>query len=489
MILVMLAGCELNEEVIRNEKYAEKIKIRESSLDKLLGEGKFLTAYSKVYANRDKSRTAMEAQYNFTIVPHGAKVIEDGTKTSYTFKITREISNPDFFENLVINVDSLEQPSAYLLKYTPSEPSHPSSHNSFTFKGDIKLTPIVYDVSEMGKDIVCHTATIMMCNEPWTNGGSTEPHAATAQCNNPNHLFSVTTTTCDVVAGGGSMGAGAGQYTGGNNTGGQSGSGGGGDDTPTDGSSNPPSNCPRCPNIITVPVEDVASEEAPVQNPCVQLKNLLKQKFVKSGLNYLKNNLETNLETVYSLEYNKTDKSVSLRPGISGTRSGLVRVFPTTFASIHNHPVKTGDDESSFPMFSADDLLTPYEISLSNNSYSDSSFDYPVTNIMVVPDNTYALIPNNLQALSVLSAKFQNSESKTKFVNELKKIYRLKGDPWNVDQNTLAREFLKFVNEKYNLDISVYQISNNQLYSTNPTWSKIIIDPDNPTDIKKIPCN
>ena len=160
MILVMLAGCELNEEVIRNEKYAEKIKIRESSLDKLLGESKFLTAYNKVYANREKSRTVMEDQYNFTIVPHGAKIIDDGNKTSYTFKITREVSNPNYFENLVINVDSLGQPSAYILKYTPSEPIHSSSHHSFMFKGDIDLMPINYTTSLSGKDIVCHTATI-----------------------------------------------------------------------------------------------------------------------------------------------------------------------------------------------------------------------------------------------------------------------------------------------------------------------------------------
>lgn len=35
MILVMLTGCELNEEVVRNENYTAQIKIRETILTRI----------------------------------------------------------------------------------------------------------------------------------------------------------------------------------------------------------------------------------------------------------------------------------------------------------------------------------------------------------------------------------------------------------------------------------------------------------------------
>ena len=489
MTLVLLAGCELNEEVVRRENYTAKIKIREASLDELLGERKFMAAYNKIYTTKEKSRTMMEAQYGFTIVPHGAKVIEADNRTSYTFKITREHNSPAYFENLVINVDSLEQTSAYIVKYTKSTPLSLSNvHGSFYFKGDIHISPIKYNIEPAERTLHCVTATIMMCKEHSSGNAIGPVHVAGPNCNNNEYLYGVTTTTCDMTAGGGSFGGGAGGYSGGD---GMGGSGGGGDgEVPTDGDIlTPPNNCLRCPDFTTAPVEEMDPNDTSVSpNPCVQLGNLLKQKIVKNGLNYLKNNLQNNLETVYSLEYNKTDKNVSLRPGISGTRSGIIRVYPTTFGVVHNHPVKIEDEDSSYPMFSADDLFIPYQIAMSN-SINIQSIDYPVTNIMVAPDNTYALIPNNLQALSALSVKFQNATAKRKFIDELQEIYEKNGKPWDVDQNTLLREFIKFVNDKYNLDIAIYQASNNDLYGANPNWSKVIIDPNAPNEVTSIPCN
>ena len=466
MILVMLAGCELNEEVIRNEKYAEKIKIRESSLDKLLDEGKFLTAYNKVYANRDKSRTAMEAQYNFTIVPHGAKVIEDGTKTSYTFKITREISNPDFFENLVINVDSLGQSSAYLLKYTPSEPSHPSSHNSFTFKGDIKLTPIVYDVSEMGKDIVCHTATVMMCNEPWTNGGSTEPHAATAQCNNPNHLFSVTTTTCDVVAGGGSMGAGAGQYTGGNNTGGQSGSGGGGDETPTDGSLNPPSNCPRCPNIITVPVEDIDSENTqPSKTPCGHLKNLVKTKPVQDSFKTLDDRKYQNAEWGFGFQTFNTSGTIMPPSIVQSSHTDPNKLDMSTaiggnfIGASHTHPISSS---GYYPMFSLDDIEYLLNVSRKHNNNGQPK-DYSVYILtLTVPEGVFAIkIKDPLKFYTNFNSK------KDEIFNKIDLKYDKIKPSGEMDKFKMA--FLDII-DQFDLGIGLYQASTEDI----AVWGELV---------------
>jgi len=482
-ILIALFGCELEQDAIQKNSYQEKVKIRRSTFDALLKERNFVNAFSKLSQGQNKglqSKTVMEAEYGFTIMPNLAKVIESAGSTSYTFKITREINSIDYFENLVIDTDSLGQTNAYILKYTPSEPLAPAAHNSFNFTGRVKITPITYNTDEIGKTTICVTAQILMCDQAWSST-NTGVHVATNDCQDQNHLFYAPVTTCYSVngdIGGGDFGDDPGVIV-------PIGGGGGDGSPPTNGDLTPPNNCPRCPIIITAPVEDVPP--TPTQpNPCVKLGKLIQQKKVKSGLNHLKNNLETNLETVYSLEYDATNNSVSFRPGVSGTRSGVVRIFPTTFGAAHNHPVKLEDDDSSYPMFSADDLLTPYQIAMSSGFQPT---DYPLTNLMVVPENTYALIPNDVQSLSILTSKFANEKSLRDFNSELRDLYIAKGKPWNVDQNTLAREFLKFVNQKYNLNISLFQMSNSDFYNNNNTWSEVKLDPTSPTGITKTPCN
>lgn len=399
LLLIALLSCEIENDVIQKNDYTEKVKIRQSTFDQLLKEQTFVAAFSKFSKQKNRgtqSKTVMEAEYGFSIVPNMAKVIESGHNTSYTFKITRQINNSEYFENLVINRDSLSEITAYILKYIPSKPLSPSDiHQSFHFEGGVSITPIVYNGSEISKTTICITAQILMCDQAWSST-NTGVHVATNDCKDQNHLFYSPVTTCYTVNGD----VGGGDF--GDDPVVIAPIGGGGGDPPTDGT--PPNNCPRCPVIITAPVEDVAP--APIQpNPCEKLGKLIQQKKVKSGLNHLKNNLETNLETVYSLEYDATNNSVSLRPGASGTRSGMVRIFPTTFGAAHNHPVKLEDDDSSYPMFSADDLLTPYQIAMSSGF---QPADYPLTNLMVAPDNTYALIPNDVHSLSILTSKFAN---------------------------------------------------------------------------------
>ncbi|WP_347070145.1 hypothetical protein [Flavobacterium sp. WV_118_3] len=483
MILVMLTGCELNEEVVRNENYAAKIKIRETSLDKLLGESKFATAYNKVYANRDKSRTVMEAQYNFNIVPHGAKVIEDGTKTSYTFKITREINNPDYFENLVINVDSIGQPSAYILKYTPSEPLHSGAHGSFVFKGAIKLTPINYNVSQMSKDIVCHTATVMMCNE--ANSGNTVgvEHVRGVNCNNSDFLYSVTSTTCDVVGGGGSFGAGAGQYTGGNNTGGQSGNGGGGDEDPSGGNSNPPGNCPRCPNIITVPVEDWI--EPPLH--CDKLNELLKSFNFKAAITNLRSPqvLTGNRELGYNLLLNAQGKLSLVEVPEGNTGDSYVNyssTSPILFGGLHSHR------NVHAPMFShADVFILSKFYAQYNYSANQGTPDPKIpVHLLVSYQGVYALCMDNQSAIQKLQEIYSDKDKRRKFINEIQKRY----DKY-ADKNTLLpngypsdyqKNLLDFLNEN-NLAISLYKADDNLT-----KWTKLVLNTD-PSTKTNIPIN
>ncbi len=483
MILVMLTGCELNEEVVRRENYAAKIKMRESSLYKLLGESKFLTAYNKVYANRDKSRTAIEALYNFNIVPYGAKVIEDGTKTSYTFKITREINNPDYFENLVINVDSIGQPSAYILKYTPNEALYSSSHGSFTFKGNIDLIPINYNVSLMGKDIVCHTATIMMCNEDKSGNKVGPEHVRGDGCGNSAFFYGVTTTTCDAVAGGGSFGAGAGQYTGGNNTGGQSGNGGGGDEDPNGGSSNPPSNCPRCPNIITVPVEDWV--EPPLH--CDKLNELLKSFNFKAAITNLRSPqvLTGNREQGYNLILNTQGKLSLVEVPAENTGDSYVNyssTSPSLFGGLHSHR------NVHAPMFSHADVFILSKFYVQHNYSANQSTPNPKIPVHILVSNqaTYAISADDVEAIQHLNAIYANKKSRNRFMDQIDSAQQDLAD-----KNTLLpagyaidyqKSFLTFLKNN-NLNISLYKLDENMT-----KWTKLALN-DNPDTKTNKPIN
>lgn len=483
-ILIALFGCELEQDAIEKNNYQEKVKISQSTFDALLKDQNFVNAFSKLSKDKNKniqSKTVMEVEYGFIVVPNLVKVIERVGGTSYTFKIAREINSFDYFENLVINVDSLNEITAYIIKYLPTKPLSLSGiHQSFQFEGGVSITPIVYNGSETGKTTICSTAQILMCDQAWSST-NTGVHVATSNCQDQNHLFYSPVTTCYTTngdIGGGDFGDEPAVIV-------PIGGGGRDGSSPSNGGLTPPNNCLRCPVFVTAPVEEMAPVISPSE-PCRKLGKLIQQKKIKSGLNHLKDNLETNLETVYSLEHDATNNSVSLRPGGSGTRSGMVRIFPTTFGAAHNHPVKLQDEDSSYPMFSADDLLTPYQIAM-NSGFQP--VDYPLTNLMVVTGNTYALIPNDIQTLSILTSKFATEKSLRDFNSELRDLYFAKGKPWDIDQDTLAREFLKFVNQTYNLKISLYQMSNSNIYNTNNTWSEIKLDPSSPTGITKTPCS
>ena len=487
-MLFALFSCELNEEVIRRESDTNKINIREASLEKLLRENKFVNAYNAVYANREKSRTVMEGQYSFTIVPHGAKVIEDGNKTSYTFKITREISNPDYFENLVINVDSLGQPSAYILKYTPSEPLSLSAHGSFAFKGQVKITPIVYNASEMDKTTICVTAQILMCDQAWSPD-NTGVHVATNECNDQNHLFYSPVTTCYTtngdIGGGGDGDPGVTVPIG--DDGGGSGGGGGDGDPSTGGGLTPPNHCPRCPVFETTPVEEWT--EPPLH--CDKLKGLLKSAAVKNAIRALNSEqvFGGTKEKGYNLALNPQNKLIATEVPYQSTGESSVRYSQSAmlFGGIHCHL------RSHAPMFSHDDVAilsgfyTRHNF-IGNNGVADPTI--PV-HIVVTNQGIYAISADDHVSIQKLLDIYSNKDSRKKFINDIGKRYDKLAD-----ENTLLpigylqnyqKTFLEFLKEN-DLNISLYN-ANDDLTG----WTKLSLNNDSNTNtnepIIKTNCN
>ena len=487
----LLTGCELEEDVIQKNAYRERLAIRNSTFDALSKEQPFVQALSGL--NKGKhgkgsfSGTIMEAQYGFTILPDKAVVIEKEGKTSYTFQIVRETPDSTYFENLVIHTDNPGSTRAFIVKYTPEVPIVPSvTHESFYFSGAIRITPIEYNAELAGKKIVCVTATVMMCDQSWSGSGSTTPHVATQYCNNPNHLFEVTTTTCDMVAGGGSFGAGAGQYSGGDGMGGTGGGGGDGEPGNDDGLT-PPNPCPRCPDFTTVPV--LEPSEPAVH--CDKLKELLKSAAVKNAIRALNSEqvFGGTKEKGYNLALNPQNKLIATEVPYQSTGESSVRYSQSAmlFGGIHCHLF------SHFPMFSHDDVAilsgfyTRYNYS-GNNGVPDPTI--PV-HILVSEIGVYAISADDVESLNKLNSIYSNPDDRIGFQENMENKYRdlerreQKGEI--ITTKDYQEVFLKFLKEN-NLNISLYKTDEGLT-----EWAKLVLknDLDNSinNDIILINCN
>ncbi|THF51844.1 hypothetical protein E6C50_08815 [Flavobacterium supellecticarium] len=469
-ILIALFGCELEQDAIQKNSYQEKVKIRRSTFDALLKERNFVNAFSKLSQGQNKglqSKTVMEAEYGFTVMPNLAKVIESAGSTSYTFKITREINSIDYFENLVVNVDSLGQSSAYILKYTPSEPLTPAAHNSFNFTGRVKITPITYNTDEIGKTTICVTAQILMCDQAWSST-NTGVHVATNDCQDQNHLFYAPVTTCYSVngdIGGGDFGDDPGVIVP---------IGGGGDGSPpTEGGLTPPNNCQRCPIIITAPVEDPDPATQTPPTPCNHLKNLTASPAVKSSFKTLdsrktqdgewgfgfqtQNSTSNSIQppNVIEASYNNPNK-LNMEKAIGGNYIG----------ASHTHPhISYG----YYPMFSYDDLQYLMQVGLKhdNNGKPKDWTKYVLT--LTTYDGIFAIKIKD--PVKFFAAMGQNGK---KINTRIQDDYRSLSTGTSMD--TFKKTFLNILAD-FDLGVGLYEgsidLNATDLASTNFNWGEL----------------
>lgn len=168
--------------------------------EEIMTNKKFVNSFSKLpkskrnISNATLGRTVMENEYGFTIANKPAKVIENNGETSYTFLITRDTTNADSFENLVIQTDSLNTTKAVIIKYNLTSPILSTEDNSYSFSSNSEIIPIVYNnatVSETAKIIIdCYWISVLACNY----GGS--EHVAGINCT-PAYTYFTTNKVCN----------------------------------------------------------------------------------------------------------------------------------------------------------------------------------------------------------------------------------------------------------------------------------------------------
>lgn len=242
LLLVSLIGlvfvsCELQEEAIHQHVHNSNAKLYEMKFEELMTNKSFVTSFSKLPKSKKNlttaalGRTVMENEYGFTIADKPAKVIEDNGETSYTFLITRDSTDANSFENLVIQTDSTNTTKAVILKYNLTSPITSSADDSYSFTYNREITPIVYNnttVSENSKMvIVCYWVYSLVCNNTRTGGIGPE-HIAGPNCGRTYYNWTEECFSFDdgISNSGGSGSTGSGPTGGSTNTGSNVGSGG-----------------------------------------------------------------------------------------------------------------------------------------------------------------------------------------------------------------------------------------------------------------------
>jgi hypothetical protein len=487
-IVFALFSCELERDTIDKESYQKKISLRNSNLDMLLQEEPFIAALSKLNKGKRKkgstAKTVMEDTYKFSIMPDIAKVIQDGASTTYTFQIKREINNPDFFENLVIRMDSLNQVDAYLVKYTPTAPLTPSEeHASFHFKGMVNITQIEYNIAPSAKELNCVVANVLMCNQAWTEGGPAEPHVATSKCQSAEHLYTVPSIDCSMTGYGG---AGAGSGYGGSNGGtigtepGVGHSGGGSSNS--GGGNNPP--------VTTTPViEDLDTSIAP--SGCKTItKQLEKFSSLKQELVNLAGTTSQSQENGIFIDKSATAQTANPVQTVPQGVGGMIDINmnPTQkyVMLAHTHDASGGNGNGTYSIFSWDDMAALSRL-VQNDKVDTGDFVFYV----ITADGTrYALTIDCTLCIDSFRYPRTNAQGTIldmKKVAEMEKIFqKYYGTNGTIKVNSNVEDdkksFLEFIKEA-KLGLNLFEVD-----ATFSNFQKLELDNKTSNVIKK-PCS
>ncbi len=180
--LLLLTNCQVEETTIKvNGAIEKQLEITDETFDELMINKEFRTVFEKLpFTNSNKQGKAFKSSNeNYQITNQPAKVIEHQNKTSYTFLISRDINDDSFFENLVIEIDSLKNSKSFIIKYIPSKLFH-TLKNQVDFEGEVEVISLNNSMNSNNKlaktnnvSLFCFTEIVSACNgNPYDCKGS-----------------------------------------------------------------------------------------------------------------------------------------------------------------------------------------------------------------------------------------------------------------------------------------------------------------------------
>lgn len=366
-------------------------------------EEKFSTAFTKISKQKNLAtgRTVMEVENDFIISNIPAKVVTYGNSISYNFLISRDTVNSNFFENLVVKVDSTNIPKAYILKYLlNSNPVFISEHNAYTLSAQTQITQINYNDSE-SKIEYYDGCTVVTLWCPYKGA-----HPATQACINEGRgdLYWVRDTSgCGDDLDSGSDGPDPSgnpvDVTGGGGTGGSTDN----LDSPHNDSGNNP--------IVTAPVLEL-EDEGTVILPCEKLKNGTNSLAYKTKFKNL--NTPTNYNKPHETGFFLVGNNYV--DGVPNPENDAIEIPSNSKNGTHvhnkiikNYPETTTTYDSTIKMLSVADLEALIK------TFQPQNTD---------PKDAFAIMASNegIFAITILEATPWNAELETK-LKEFEKYY------------------------------------------------------------------
>jgi len=240
MLFFTLYSCQKDEFLEESgiESHSDKnlkFKFKNKTFAELNKETKFEKAYQKFIDKKlgnsnFEGRTIMEDQYGFTIDSSLVKEFSSELYTSYTFFITRDSLHNDYFENLVVEVDSSNTVNAVIIKYFLNSPNitYPEHKSFYLDANAVEITPINFNNDQSRISALGDCIGIWMC--PWQ-----EDHPATNVCveENRGDLW-LDTSMCDDSVGSSNGSSSNNNGSSSNSGGGTSNGGNGGTPPPSD---------------------------------------------------------------------------------------------------------------------------------------------------------------------------------------------------------------------------------------------------------------
>jgi len=473
-ISLLLWNCEQEDYDIQNQ--ITKYSIKESSFINFSKKKIFTLSFNKILKNKkDLFSKNGDDIYNFTIDSSSIREISKNNYTSYTFLIKRENDTSDFFENLVISINSLQNTKAYILKYTPTvETIYIENHNSFIFNGNVSILPIESDsINFLSREITtCLPVTSRLCDvagyDPSTGVTQTGTHQASSTCEHDGTAYNSTKMVCTTET----------FFEAGD-------SGGGG--TTTDNTNQTTEN----EEIVTSAIDDLG--ELGVKKECRKISTLLNDNPIfKQKLLDLSSN--TNLSLGYEKSVGAFENSTNLdeHGGQVGQSSTRMLLDPTNkyVAYVHTHP--QNNTTQTYSVFSFTDLKA-YAKVLYNNKLNSNTF---VAFLVTKKGTRYALTIHNktkfLNAFYMYNNRYpSNVEEFVKYQESKKIIEPLFNEYFNKELTPKIKE-IDSNNENVLLQFATFMKSANagiSLFEADATFSSFKRVTANSLGIKRKPCN
>lgn len=190
-ISLLFSSCEKDEFISNAPNQEKSTSYSQKTFGNIQKTEKFKEAFNKVFETKKQAlnsqnrlKTVMEENYSFTIDTNAVSIISSEKYTSYTMLIHRTIEDETFYENLVIQNDSLNNTIAYILKYKLKSQLIPhEDHHSFEQDTEITVTPIIYDNTQSKMIEECRTVMVTYCPYKFE-------HVAARSCfNHPDRLY------------------------------------------------------------------------------------------------------------------------------------------------------------------------------------------------------------------------------------------------------------------------------------------------------------